>query len=127
MGFDLTSVGKRTSSNLAGQADREGYYKGVDKIYDKLKQGNKITDLIKPGDLCIMSGTPSHTAIVEKVKYDKNTGLITLEIIGYESNSTSTGVSEKTYTIQKGEGNTVLVNGVRMSMDDFGFADYLRN
>ena len=129
LGFDLTSVKTRTTQGLRSQAINEGRYTDIqeNEIFEQLANGVPIEKLIKKGDIYTQSNSSSsHTTIVKEASYNKKTGTITLKVIGYESNTTASGVTEKTYTIKKNEDGTLSLNGKKQSTDfKMGFSDYL--
>ena len=104
-GFDLNTVKTRTTHGLQTRAKAEGRYKEAKDVFASLEDGQKINNLIKPGDLwtqMLPNGSSSHTTIVTGATYEaKEDGTyeILVNVLGYESNTTSKGVYEQTYKL----------------------------
>ncbi|MBQ8886797.1 MAG: hypothetical protein IJY61_03760 [Candidatus Gastranaerophilales bacterium] len=127
LGFDLTSVKSRTTYMLQNQAINEGRHIDAKDAFSQLEAGADIDDLIKPGDILTKmkeDGSNSHTTIVKSAKYDKKTGEIILQVIGYESNANNenNGVKEAKYVITQNKKGNIEINGKEYCV---GFCDYL--
>ena len=140
LGMDLTSVKSRTTHWLKTQAKTEGYYNDTNSVFNKIiNEGIAIDEIIKPGDLFARTdsnGGSSHTTIVENAEYKEakqtEPPTIVLNIIGYESNTTNSGVERKTYTIKYLGENEIELNNKKYNLNNengwqIGFADYIRN
>ena len=131
LGFDLSSLKTRTTYGIQTQAVNEGRHTDIqeDQVFEQLEKGTPIEELIKKGDILTLmtpSGGSSHTTIVKSARYNKDTGEITLEVIGYENNKSKKGISTETYKISKNKDGSLTLNEKKKSIDYLiGFSDYL--
>ncbi len=128
LGFDLTSVITRTTQGLRNQAINEGRSITAEEVFERLKNGEQIENMIRPGDILTQTNAyGSHTTIVKEVSYDSETGVISYTVIGAEGGSPDIpGIDEdNSRKIKLNENGEVIRIDKKGTVYSVVFCDYI--